>query len=124
MSSDTEQETSSPVLVDDGESPDEEEEEESNDGGVLFYQNRNGIPLDEKTWERMWIHAAKINPDANTQIMNIRDQTTFIEVSHFYASIMLIKDYIIAMRKFGEKCSVYVGRSTERDLLSAFFISR
>ncbi|XP_041354149.1 tubulinyl-Tyr carboxypeptidase 1-like [Gigantopelta aegis] len=48
-----------------------EEEETQEEDGVLFWVNKNGFPIDETTWERMWNHASKIHPEGNSLSRNI-----------------------------------------------------
>ena len=62
----------------------EEEIEESKEDGVLFYQNRSGIPVDAKTWERMWTHATHIHPDGMNKVQSIRKQSAYAEVRKCY----------------------------------------
>ena len=62
------------------ENEDDEEIEESKEDGVLFYQNRSGIPVDDKTWARMWSHATKIHPDGVNKVQSIKAQESWSEV--------------------------------------------
>ena len=59
----------------------DEEEDELNEDGVLFYVNKSGCPMDDRTWNRMWDHVAKIHPDGYSMIYKIRDKTDLPEVT-------------------------------------------
>lgn len=43
------------------------------ESGVLFYVNKDGFPIKEKTWERMWQHVEKIHPKGPQIAQSIRD---------------------------------------------------
>jgi len=53
---------------------------ESEDEYYPFYVNKNGFPVDQHTWERMWKYAAKTYPDAKKQIDKIKNSDTAAEV--------------------------------------------
>ena len=58
-----------------------EDEEELTEDGVLFYVNQSGCPMDDRTWNRMWDHVAKIHPDGYSMIYKIRDKSDLPDVS-------------------------------------------
>uniref|UniRef100_H2YLS2 Vasohibin-like protein n=1 Tax=Ciona savignyi TaxID=51511 RepID=H2YLS2_CIOSA len=58
-----------------------QEEVESDDDNIPFYINKNGFPIDEKTWERLWRYAGKIYPDAKNEIEEIKNSPNLMDVS-------------------------------------------
>ncbi|XP_038049802.1 tubulinyl-Tyr carboxypeptidase 2-like [Patiria miniata] len=51
------------------------------DNGVLFYVNKSGFPVSKNTWERMWSHAAKVHPQGNVPMAEIREQKELPKVN-------------------------------------------
>ena len=52
----------------------------SDDEAGPFHTNKNGFPIEEKTWNRMWKVASKIYPDAQKDMEEIRSGTDLIDV--------------------------------------------
>uniref|UniRef100_K1QH50 Vasohibin-1 n=1 Tax=Magallana gigas TaxID=29159 RepID=K1QH50_MAGGI len=50
------------------------EEDVQEENGVLFWVNKSGFPIDDKTWDRMWDHVARIHPDGYDVIHKVRDK--------------------------------------------------
>jgi hypothetical protein len=43
--------------------------------------NRGGFPVDESTWQKMWDHAARVHPDGNSAVEQIRGNTSLIRMA-------------------------------------------
>ena len=51
------------------------------ENGVLFWINRSGFPMDDRTWSRMWDHAAGNHPDGVAMTHPIRNQAHLPQVN-------------------------------------------
>lgn len=51
------------------------------ENGVLFWINRSGFPMDERTWNRMWDHVARTHPDGTSMTEKIRNQVNLPQVA-------------------------------------------
>jgi len=49
--------------------------------GVCFYVNKNGLPLDSHTWQRMWDHVSDVHPDGIRIQYSIQHEPRLPEVS-------------------------------------------
>lgn len=58
-----------------------EKEESNDDGGVWFLVNKNGFPVDDVTWSRMWDHVAKIHPDGVKMTRSVRGNADLPQVN-------------------------------------------
>lgn len=50
-------------------------------GGVLFYVNKDGVPLSSKTLQKMWDHVAKVHPDGEQMVEGIQTSDSLPKVS-------------------------------------------
>lgn len=68
------------------------EEDVHEENGVLFWVNKSGFPIDNKTWDRMWDHVARIHPDGYDVTHRVRDKkelpTVNISIFTRYALLM------------------------------------
>ena len=57
-----------------------EKTETNEDNGVWFLVNKNGFPVDDTTWDRMWEHVSKIHPDGPKKFHSVRGNTDLPQV--------------------------------------------
>lgn len=66
-------------------------DETESDNEILFLVNKGGFPLDGKTWEQMWDHAARIHPDGYGIVNKIRNREDLPQVLDF----MSVSGYLL-----------------------------
>jgi len=49
--------------------------------GVLFWINRSGFPMDDKTWARMWDHVSRNHPDGLKMTERIRNASCLPQIA-------------------------------------------
>lgn len=55
-------------------------EDHREENGVWFWVNKNGFPVDDMTWERMWDHVAKIHPEGHKMVSTVRGNSNHPQV--------------------------------------------
>lgn len=78
------------------------EEDVQEENGVLFWVNKSGFPIDDKTWDRMWDHVARIHPDGYDVKHKVRDKKDLPSVSENHANLHALlgfkfKEHIICL---------------------------
>ncbi|XP_046341883.1 tubulinyl-Tyr carboxypeptidase 1-like [Haliotis cracherodii] len=58
--------------------PDGDEVQEEN--GVLFWVNKSGFPIEDRTWQRMWDHVAKIHPEGHKMVQGVRQSKELVTI--------------------------------------------
>lgn len=55
-------------------------DDQREENGVWFWVNKNGFPVDDMTWDRMWDHVAKIHPDGYKMVTSVRANNSLPQV--------------------------------------------
>lgn len=66
--------------------PDGDEVQEEN--GVLFWVNKSGFPIEDRTWQRMWDHVAKIHPEGHKMVQGVRQSKELVTVMKTVSTIL------------------------------------
>lgn len=69
-----------------------EDGEEEFDNNFPFFINKSGLPIEKKTWDRMWKFACRLYPDAKKEIERINNAEDLERVS--WKVISLHKSFI------------------------------
>ena len=67
-----------------------EKEETNEDNGVWWLVNKNGFPIDEITWNRMWDHVTKVHPEGVKMTRTIRGNADLPQVR-----LLLQRNYLL-----------------------------
>lgn len=82
------------------------DEDVHEENGVLFWVNKSGFPIDNKTWDRMWDHVARIHPDGYDVMHRVRDKKDLPSVS-FLTFLKCFKNRILTFSTI-HPCRLYL----------------
>ena len=71
-----------------------DKEETTEDNGVWFLVNKNGFPIDEITWNRMWDHVAKIHPEGPKTFHCVRGNSDLPQVIWLFLFLYIVTHFI------------------------------
>ena len=71
-----------------------DKEETTEDNGVWFLVNKNGFPIDEITWNRMWDHVAKIHPEGPKTFHCVRGNSDLPQVILHFLFLYIVAHFI------------------------------
>ena len=69
-----------------------QKEDTREENGVWFWVNKNGFPVDDQTWERMWDHVSKIHPEGYKMVSTVRGNTSLPPVTHKFVTLYLLSE--------------------------------